>query len=151
MAPVNRQYAAASSRYPDRLLHFGERQRVRRRVKIHEDRGPGAEAPLEYRHRERVLQLALNRALEWASAEDRIVALIGQELLGRLRQLDIHLLLAQQPPQVTHLDLDDGLEVLARQAAEEDHLVDTVQELGPEGPIQLLHHLRCAPPQDRPP
>ena len=51
---------------------------------------------------------------------------------------------ASRCAQAAELDVDDLLQLLARQAVEDDDLVDAVQELGPEVLAQRLQHRRAS-------
>ena len=90
---------------------------------------------------ERGLELLLQQPLERARAVDRVVAGVREVLERRVGELDLDLALRQPRPQPAELDLDDLLELLARQAVEDDDLVDAVEELGPEVLAQRLEHL----------
>ena len=79
---------------------------------------------------ERVLQVFLDRALQRARAVDRIVAGAGEPLLGLLVELDDDLAIGEELVQALDLDIDDLVHVLAAQAAEEDDLVQAVQDSG---------------------
>ena len=86
--------------------------------------------------RQRVLDHALDRTAQRAGAELRVVARVGEQFLGRLRELDAETLaleLAGEPlgHQVDHLH-----DLVASQLVEDDDLVDAVQELGPEVRLQ---------------
>ena len=83
-------------------------------IPIHIDRRTRPEAPLQDGERQRVLEQALDRAFERARAIGWIIALVCQESLGRFRELDVNLLLPEQALQMAHLNLDDGLQILAR-------------------------------------
>src|SRR5439155_19840555 len=82
----------------------------------------------------------LDRALEGSGAIDRVVALVGQQLLGRIRQLQHEVALGQAPAQPTELVFHDPPDLLAREAVEDHDYVDAVEEFGPEVGAQRLGH-----------
>src|SRR6476646_2365615 len=114
------------------------------------------EVALENLERDRVLELALDHALERPSPVYRIVALRGQELLGLRRDLEPDVPGRQQIVQVAQLDVHDVHQVLAAERTEDDDLVHPIEELGTEEvpelvPDPLFHplprrvvHLRAA-------
>jgi len=78
------------------------------------------------------LDLLLEEALQRARTVDGIVAGVGEVLLRAVGELELDLALAEALADTTELDLDDALQLLAREAVEDDDLVDPVQELGTE-------------------
>src|SRR5690606_18772110 len=101
------------------------------------------DAPLENHAGQRVLQVALDHALERPRAVDRVVADVAQPGERPVVDLDRDLARRQQRPQAIELYLDDAGHVLPRQATEQQDLVDPVQELRTErGPHDL--HDRAA-------
>src|SRR5919198_5726607 len=105
---------------------------------VGQDRVALAEAALEERRRERVLDQALQRTLQRTRTVRRIPTCLRQQLLRRRRQLDVDPPLRQPSPQSRELELDDLRELLARELLEDDDLVDPVQELRPEALPGLL-------------
>src|SRR5579871_3739162 len=99
------------------------------------------EVSLEQPQGEWVLEEALDGALERPRAVGRIPAGLGQERGRLLAQLEAELALGKTGAQAAELQLDDLPELVARQRAELDDLVDPVQELGAE---LLPHRLRSA-------
>ena len=105
---------------------------------------PSREPPFEQRARERVLDEPLDRALERPRAVRRIPALLGEQLLRLVRDLELDPPLREPLAQPRELQLDDVGELLARQRLEDDDLVDAVQELGPEAVAQLVRASGCS-------
>src|SRR5690606_39449141 len=91
----------------------------------------------------------LDRALQGARAELRIVALRREDVLGGLRDLEAEIAALEALPQARQLHVDDGAQLLATEATVHDDLVEAVEELRtellPEGRhghlVQLLVHL----------
>src|SRR6476620_4058471 len=70
---------------------------------VHRHPVPLAEGALEDTQRQRVQQLSLKGALEWARPVYRIIPLTDQEVLGRVTELNGDLAVAepfQEPPQL---------------------------------------------------
>src|SRR5215472_15257223 len=101
---------------------------------------PFGELALEDAHRERVLDHALDHALEGPRAVVRVVARLGEQVLGLRRELELDASLAEQPLHALELDLDDALDLRAAELVVDDDLVDAVQELGLEVGAQRLVH-----------
>src|SRR5690349_8045981 len=91
-------------------------------------RPPGA--ALEQLQRERVLDQALDGALQRTRAERRVVSLLGDHALGLGRQLERDLALAEQLLEPRQLQLHDVLDLLRAERTEDDDVVDAVEELG---------------------
>ena len=85
----------------------------------------------------RVLDQALEGALERAGAEGWIPALLDDDLLSGAGQLERDLALVQAGSQARELELGDARDLLAGQLFELDDLVDPVQKLGPEELAQV--------------
>src|SRR5881275_206793 len=107
-----------------------------------EDRRTGLERAAEYEVRERILDVALDRAAQRPRAHRRVVSLLDEQVLRLVRELDRHLVRAHLLAQAAHQQLDDDLDLFLRELVEDDHLVDAVQELRPEHLLQLRHDLR---------
>ena len=99
---------------------------------VDQDRRAGLELAAEHEVGERILDEALDRAAQRAGAHRRVVALLDQQLLRLLGELDAGLVLAHLLAQALQHQVDDRLDLVLRQLVEDDHLVDAVQELGPE-------------------
>jgi beta-galactosidase len=91
--------------------------------------------------RERVEQMFLNRALERARAELRIVAFAGQQLLRGGVHVEREILLREALLQPAKLDVHDARQFAFVEALENDHVVHAVQEFRAEMFFQLGHHL----------
>jgi hypothetical protein len=91
---------------------------------------------------ERVLDVRADRATQRPRAEVGVVPLLDQEVLGRLRELGLEALLLDPLGDLGDLVLDDLHQVVAGQRAEDDHVVEAVDELGAEEPLDLLHQDR---------
>jgi hypothetical protein len=92
---------------------------------------------------QRVLDHPLDGPAQRAGAEGGVVALLGQQVLGALGQLHGDVLGLELLDHAPHHQVDDALHLLARELVEDDHLVDPVQELGPEVALELVHDLAC--------
>ena len=90
---------------------------------------------------QRILQLLLDDPLERPRPVDRIVALVAEPVARRVVHIQRDLAVGQQGAQPFELDIDDGRHDLARQAVEQQGLVDPVDELRPEVRPHHLHHL----------
>src|SRR5208337_1340236 len=82
--------------------------------------------------RQRVLNQALDGALQRARAELRIVTLAEQQLLRFRRQFNLDLALSQNLPQVLELKVDDLFDLLLAERVEDHDLVHAIDELRPE-------------------
>ena len=90
------------------------------------------EFPLQDLHRQGIQDAPLKCALERARAIRRIVAFGEQEILGGFAELDPDLALFQSRDQATHLDVNDGAQVLPTQGVKENDLVDPIEEFRTE-------------------
>ncbi len=109
---------------------------------VDKDRRALGQLATEDEVRKRVLDQALDRAEQRPGAHRRVVALLDEELLRLLRELDrcaVHRHLIAQP---LHLDVDDAEDLVLLELVEDDDLVDPVQELRAEHLLQLTHHAR---------
>src|ERR671922_198128 len=109
------------------------------RLAVDEDRRAGLDGPAEHEVRERVLDKPLDRTTQRPGAHRRVVALVDEELLGVVRELDLGLVLAHLDLEAVHEQIDDGEDLLPRQLVEDDDLIDPVEQLGPEDLLQLAH------------
>src|SRR5581483_11000303 len=125
----------------DRLRHPGlprEPQAVP--VALHPDDVPVPVLALEHLERDGVLQQALDHPLERPRPVHRVVALLGEELLGLGGHVQGQVPLRQQPLEVAQLEIHDPEQVLAAERVEHDDFVHPVQELGPEVVPELVPH-----------
>src|SRR5205085_6619674 len=91
---------------------------------------PGAELAGEESARDLVEDRRLDQALQRARAVHRVVALRRERRLRTVGHLEADLALLEDLADARDLDLDDAAELLAREAVEDDDVVDAVQELG---------------------
>ena len=91
---------------------------------------------VENLHGQRILHQLLDRALQRARAEIRIVAFGEEQLFRGVGELERNLAVGQQAAHVFEPQLDDLDQLLFAQRAEDDDVVDAVQELGPEVRVQ---------------
>src|SRR6516164_1234611 len=92
-----------------------------------------------------VLDLPLDRAAQRTGAEHRIVAALGEQILGGRPDLDAHVAVLQPLVDLGDHQVHDLEDLFLLQLVEHDHVVDTVEELGPEVLLQLLGDLRLHP------
>jgi hypothetical protein len=85
-----------------------------------------------------VLDELLDGALQWAGTELLVVALLGQEVLGLVGELQVVAQLGDALVQVAQFDVDDLVDVLPLQRVEHDDVIDAVEELRSEGLLQRL-------------
>ena len=90
--------------------------------------------------RQRVLDLALDGAAQRPRAQLRVVALLGEQQLRLGRELQAETLALELLRHPLDHQVDDLGDLRLAQLVEDDHLVDAVQELGAEAPLELLHH-----------
>src|SRR5918997_121535 len=105
---------------------------------VDEDRVAWAELAADDTATKWVLDVAPDRAGQRAGAELRVVALLGEELLGGLRDLDGDLLALEVLVEAPEHDVHDLEHVLPAERLEDDDLVYPVEELGPEAALQRL-------------
>src|SRR6185312_7717063 len=100
------------------------------------------EFALQEAFRQGIFDHPLNGAAQWTSAILRIEALLYQEILGSLWYDQFQLLLSQLHTHTIEQQIDDRIHLFDAQRMEDDDLVNTVQELGLEGILQLAEYLR---------
>src|SRR3954447_16758325 len=93
------------------------------------DRGPRRQLGPQDEVRERVLDVALDRATQRTRPHRRVPALVDQEVLGRLGELELQLALGQRLADAAQEQLDDRLDLVLGELVEDDDLVDAVEEL----------------------
>jgi hypothetical protein len=96
---------------------------------VHAVFAPGAAQDL---FGERILEHLLDRAAQRTGAVVGVVATLDEEVHRLLRQLERDVLLLQAIHHLAHLDVDDALEIALLELVEDHHLVNAVDELGPE-------------------
>src|SRR5215213_10075221 len=98
----------------------------------------GAELAAYDAAREGVLDVASYGPRQRSSAELRVVALLGEELVRRVGDLDLDALAFQVLVQAREHDVHDLQHVLLGEGLEDDDLIYPVEELRPESPLQGL-------------
>ena len=76
----------------------------------------GAQLAEEDLLREHVLDLALDRAAQRPGTQDRVVAPLGEQVLGRAGELDAHVLVAQPLVELGDHQVDDRDDLVLRSA-----------------------------------
>src|SRR5918994_1919559 len=89
--------------------------------------------------RVRVLDVALDRPAQRTRAHCRVPALLHEEVRGLAGEVERQLALGQRLPDPLQQQLDDLGDLLLGELVEDDHLVDPVEELGPEDLLELAH------------
>src|SRR5215216_2868998 len=105
---------------------------------VNDDGVAGAELAAYDAAREGVLDVASYGPRQRSSAELRVVALLGEELLRRVGDLDLDALAFQVLVQAREHDVHDLQHVLLGEGLEDDDLIYPVEELRPESPLQGL-------------
>src|SRR5690606_11064905 len=95
--------------------------------------------------RQLVLDLALHRTAQWASAQRRVEADLDESLLGGLRELDGHVAVEQAVAETLDEQIHDLHELFLRQLREDDDVIDAVEELGLEVALELFVDLALHP------
>src|SRR5579885_1607778 len=105
----------------------------------------GAELLVEQALGHRVLDEALDGTPQRPGAQRRVVALVGEVVLGGRRDLDADALALELHGGALDHQVDDLGDLVLAELVEHDRLVDAVQELRPEvlleGVVDLLLHL----------
>src|SRR5208337_2603383 len=96
---------------------------------------------VENLERQRILHQFLNRALQGARAEVRVVALGEQQVFGGVGQLERNFAVGEQAADVFQAQLDDVDQLFLAERAEDDDVVDAVQELRLELCVQRIQNL----------
>ena len=103
------------------------------------NRVPGCEPAREDVLGETVLEIALDCALERPGAVGRVVADIGQEVFGRIRDFELHVTIGEALREDTELNVDDVAQLRAVEPMEDDCLVEPIEELRSERVAQVFH------------
>src|SRR4051794_12840849 len=106
---------------------------------VHHDRAARRQLRPQDEVRERVLDVALDRPAQRPGAHGRVPALVDQEVLGVLAELELELALRQRRADAAQEELDDRLDLVLLELVEDDDVVDPVEELGPEDLLELAH------------
>src|SRR5713226_8614110 len=99
---------------------------------------PARDSAAEQLLGELVLDTARDHATQRAGTVNPIVALLGEKVLGCVCDFDRHLQLNQMLAQPLELEVDDLPDLRRRQALENHHGIDPVQELRTKHPLQLF-------------
>src|SRR3954463_5653988 len=107
--------------------------------RLHEHGAALDELRAQHEVGERVLDVALDRPAQRARAHRRVPALLDQEVLGPLRELQLEIAPRQRLADPPQQEVDDLLDLVLLQLVEDDDLVDAVEELGAEDLLELSH------------
>src|SRR6202521_2324352 len=105
---------------------------------IDQDRVTASDLAAQQMFRQLVLDPARDDASQWTSAIDPVIALLGQEFLGGVRDLDRYLHLDQVLGQLLQLQVDDLPDLRSGKALEDYHRDNSIEELRAENQLQLL-------------
>src|SRR5712692_1503185 len=94
--------------------------------------------PAQQMLRQLVFDSVRDHAPQRTRAVDPVVSLFGQQVLGRVGDLNRYLLLNQVLAELRELQIDDLPDLPGGQALEDDHGVDTVEKLRPEHTLELF-------------
>src|SRR4051794_11600735 len=106
---------------------------------VHHDRAARRQLRPQDEVRERVLDVALDRPAQRPGAHGRVPALVDQEVLGVLAELELELAVRERLADAPQEELDDRLDLVLLELVEDDDVVDPVEELGPEDLLELAH------------
>ena len=109
----------------------------------HTDHAPVLDLPGQQFPRDRVDQVLLDHAFQRAGAIDRVVAAVGDPGEGGVVEGQGQVAVGQQFFEAAQLDTDDAGHLFAAEAAEQDDLVDAVEEFGAEMGAHRLHDHRA--------
>src|SRR4051794_16239630 len=109
--------------------------------RVDHDRLAGVEFLPQDLLRQRVLDHPLDRPAQRPRPERGVVALRREEQLGVGGELEAEALALQLLDHPLDQQVDDLGDLFPGELVEDDHLVDAVQELGPEAALQVLVHL----------
>src|SRR5215213_139280 len=88
---------------------------------------------------EGILDVALDRAAQRTGAHRGIPALLDEDVLGVLGQLQLEVVLGDLDANAVDHQVDDLLDLLLGELVEDDHLVDPVEELRSEDFFEVAH------------
>src|SRR3954463_12229633 len=100
------------------------------------------ELALEHEVGQRVLDVALDGPAQRTGAHGRVPALLDEEVLGALRELELQVALRERRADAPQEEVDDPLDLVLGELVEDDDVVDAVEELGPEDLLKLAHDPR---------
>src|SRR5690606_11426557 len=84
----------------------------------------------------RVLQVFLDRPLQWTCTKAFVESFFCDELLGGICEPDLVTQIGDPAEEPFQFNIDDPEDIFLAQAVEDDHIVDTVQELRGESPFK---------------
>src|SRR5882757_11020369 len=90
---------------------------------------------------QRILHQLLDGALERTRSEVGVVTLREEHVFGSVREFDRDLTVGEQTAHVLQAQLDDLDQLFFAERAEDDDVVNTIQELRPEMPMQCVQDL----------
>lgn len=105
----------------------------------HPDHRPVLDLPGQQFPRDRVDQVFLDHAFERARAIDRVVAAVGDPGEGPVVEGQGQAAVGEEFFEARQLDADDSGHLVAAEAAEQDDLVDAVEEFGAEMGADRVH------------
>ena len=110
-------------------------------VGVDDDRVAGVEFLPQDLLGQRVLDEALDRTAQRPGTERGVVAPLGEQQLRRVRELETETLRLELACEPLDQQVDDLRDLLGGELVEDDDVVDAVEELGPEVPLELVVHL----------
>src|SRR5712692_489985 len=112
---------------------------------IHLDPRAFPELPAHDGLGERILDVFLDRPPQLARSVGRVVSPLDEQVQRRPRGLELDALVRELLVDAVDHQLDDGGDVLPAERMEHDDVVDPVDELRPESPLQLVEDLLLHP------
>src|SRR5699024_8242891 len=95
--------------------------------------------------RQSVLDLELAGPAQRSGTQHSIVAALGEQVLRRIRDLDLHALVGKTAIEALEEEVDDLDDLFHAQLREHDRVIDAVEELGAEVLLELLVDLLLHP------
>ena len=106
---------------------------------IDEDRVLALKTPPEKFLGKRIFDPLLDRPSKWSCAVIEVRTLLDDEFFGFIGQLDFKATIPKSVSDLGQLVVDHLLEVLVVQVPEDDHIIESVEELGSEHPFDRIH------------
>src|SRR5690606_41254585 len=106
---------------------------------VHDHRVPRLELAAQDAPGQRILDVALDRALERPGAELRVPAHFREHVLGRFGDDEAELALREELGELGELDIDDTPELVALESSEHHDLIEAIDELRTEVTTQRFH------------
>src|SRR5262245_22013115 len=139
MAPARRGDSVLGQRQP-RFRDRGLPEDEGASLGIHLEPGSLGHLSADDGLRQRILDELLDGPAQRTGAVGRIEPLLHEELQGGRGWLELDALVGQLCVDAADHEPDDAGDVVLAQAVEDDDVVDAVDELGPEGALQLVQH-----------